>query len=60
MCISSQAPSRKRQTTVRFTEHSRIVGPQRKIFFMQPFWCQEFGGGTRMLGKFVHPDLILY
>jgi hypothetical protein len=28
MCTSSHAPSRKRQITVRFTGHSRIVGPQ--------------------------------
>jgi len=28
MCVSSRAPSRKRQATVTFTDYSRTVGPQ--------------------------------
>jgi hypothetical protein len=48
MYISSQ-----RQITVRFTGHSRTVGPQYGTCFISPFWRLEFGRGYKMFGKFV-------
>jgi len=35
MCISSYAPSRKHQVTLRFTSHSRTVGAQYGTCFIQ-------------------------
>jgi hypothetical protein len=38
MCISSNVPISKCQTTLRFTDHSRIVSPQYRICFMSSLW----------------------
>jgi hypothetical protein len=46
MCITSYAPSRKRQITVRLADHSRILGPRCGNFFMSPLLSLEFGGGV--------------
>lgn len=53
----SHAPSRKRQVTVRFTGHSRIVGPWHEICFVPTLCHLEFGGGSPIFGKFVTPYL---
>ena len=50
------APSRKRQITLRFTGHSRTVGPRHEICFVPILWRLEFGGGSPIFGKFVTPD----
>jgi hypothetical protein len=53
VCISSHALNRRRQVTVRFTGHSRIVGPQYGTFFMSPVWHLEFGGGFQIFEQSV-------
>jgi hypothetical protein len=55
MCISSHAPSRQRQITIRFTGHCRTVVPQYGNCFVSPFWRLHFGGGLYIFGKFVEP-----
>jgi len=52
-CISSHAPSREHQTSVRFTDHSRTVTPQYRTCFMSPSWHLEFGGAFQISGKIV-------
>jgi len=42
MCISSNVPINSGQTTLRFTDHSRIVSPQHRICFMSSLWCFNF------------------
>jgi hypothetical protein len=42
ICVSSHAPSRKRQITVRFVGHYRIVGHQWETCCMSYFWCLAF------------------
>lgn len=44
--VISHAQSRKCQIRVRFTGHSRIVGPGYGTSFMTLFWRLEFGGGS--------------
>jgi hypothetical protein len=41
MRISSHAPNRKRQITVRFIDYSRILGHQYGTCFLSPFWRLE-------------------
>jgi hypothetical protein len=44
----------RRQVTVRFTAHSRIVGPQHGTCFASSFWSLEFGSGPWKLRILVH------
>jgi len=50
-CISSHAPRRNHQTSVRFTGHSRTVTPQYRTCFMSSSWHLEFGGAFQISGK---------
>jgi hypothetical protein len=59
-CVSSLKQSRKRQITMRFTGHDRIVGHQWGTCFMSHFWCLEFWGGVYIFRKYcVDPCLPL-
>ena len=40
-CTEQKAPEK-----VRFTGHSRIVGPHYETCHMPPIWRLEFGGGS--------------
>lgn len=53
ICISSDAPSKKQQITVRFGGHSRSTGPEYGTCFMSLFWYLKFGGGLQPFAKFV-------
>jgi len=46
VCISSHTLRRKCWITMRFTGHSKIVGPQYGTHFMSPFQHLLFGGGS--------------
>jgi len=50
-CISSHAPRRNHQTSVRFTGHSRTVTPQYRTCFMSSSWQLEFGGAFQISGR---------
>jgi len=45
MYTISRALNRRHQITPRFTDDSRIVGPQFVTCFMLSFWHLGFGGG---------------
>ena len=55
-CVSAHAPSRtrQRQRRVKFTGHSRIMGPRFGTGFISLFWRLKFGGGFYNFGKFIH------
>jgi hypothetical protein len=54
-CISSHAPSRNRQMTVRFTGRSLIVVFSVGTCLISPCWCLEFRRGVYIFGAFVDP-----
>ena len=60
ICISSYAQSIKCQTTVRFTGHSRTVGPRYGTWFMPPFRHLEFGCDSEISEKFMYIWINLY
>lgn len=60
LCVSSHALSRKWQITVRFTGHSRIIGPQQGICFILTFMHLELGGDSYIFGKFLDSQYIQY
>ena len=49
MCTSSHEPSRKREITVTFTGHCRIVGRHWGTCVIAHFWCLQYGGGSRFV-----------
>jgi hypothetical protein len=55
MYTGSHASTRKRQVTVRFTGHSRIVGTRYGTCFVSPFWRLEFRGRFYIFGKICGP-----